>query len=265
MKMRSCWVIGLAMALAVVIAFPPEVTSQMQRTAGKISRMIPTVNLQRAAKHMSAAAQTSVLWGDTLLSQQGGRARVVLEDNSILNLGSDSSLTILSHDASVQKTQVQLAYGRMRSNVVKIANAGGSFEVRTPAAVAGVVGTDFYVFHANGVTIVIVFEGTVRVCDLAGHCVIVGPGQMTTVREGQQPDPPTTASPSAVMEAGRDTDVPGAEARHVEGGATNHWTIFGLVIAALLPAVLIPTLSSGVHSRTQTETETTCPNPPYCE
>jgi hypothetical protein len=263
MKMRSCWVIGLAMTLTVVMAFPPEVTSQMQRSAGKISRMIPTVNLQRAAKQMTAAAQSSVLWGDTLLSQQGGRARIVLEDSSILNLGSDSSLTILSHDASLQKTRIQLAYGRMRSNVVKIAKAGGDFEVRTPAAVAGVVGTDFFIVHVNGVTIVIVFEGTVRVCDLAGHCVIVGAGQMTTVREGQQPDQPTTASPSAVMEAGRDTDVPGAEARHVEGGGQSRWAIFGLVIAAVIPAVLIPTLSSGTHARTQTET--TCPNPPYCE
>ena len=259
MKMRSSWVIGLAMALAVAIAFPPEVTSQIQRSAGKISRMIPTVNVQRASKQMGAAAQTPVLWGDTLVSQQGGRARVTLEDNSILNLGSDSSLTILSHDASTQKTQIQLAYGRVRSNVVKIARAGGSFEVRTPSAVAGVVGTDFYIAHDNGVTTVIVFEGAVRVCDLAGNCVIVNAGEMTTVRQGQKPDPPTKAPPSSVMEAGHETDVTGGEAMNRAGPLHSRWVIFGLVMAAVLPAVLIPTLNNGSSS----SSSSTCSGP-YC-
>ena len=263
MKMRSAWVIGLAMALAVAIAFPPESTSQIQRSAGKISRMIPTVNVQRASKQMGAAAQTPVLWGDTLVSQQGGRARITLEDNSILNLGSDSSLTILSHDASTQKTQIQLAYGRVRSNVVKIARAGGSFEVHTPSAVAGVVGTEFYISYDNGVTTVIVFEGAVRVCDLAGNCVIVNAGEMTTVRDGQKPEPPTKAPPSRVMEAGRDTDVEGGEAKYREGPVHSRWVIFGLVMAAVLPAVLIPTLNNGTARRTSPET--TCPGFPYCD
>ena len=46
---------------------------------------------------------------------------------------------------------------------MKISRAGGSFEVRTPSAVAGVVGTDFYIAYANGVTTVIVFEGVLCV------------------------------------------------------------------------------------------------------
>ncbi|HEV1995091.1 MAG TPA: FecR family protein [Candidatus Acidoferrum sp.] len=259
MKMRSWWVIGLAMALVVAIAFPPEVTSQALRSAGKISRMIPTVNLQRASKKMDAATQTPVQWGDTLLSQQGGRARIALEDGSILNLGSESSLTILSHDAATQKTQMQLAYGRVRSNVVRLARAGSSFEVRTPAAVAGVVGTDFYIAHENGVTTVIVFEGVVRVCALAGNCVDVHAGEMTTVREGQKPDSPRKASPADVMEAGHLTDVPGAEARLVEGGVHNRWVIFGLILSAVLPAVLIPTLTN----RGGSSPSSTCTGP-YC-
>jgi ferric-dicitrate binding protein FerR (iron transport regulator) len=260
MKMRSCWVAGLAMALVITIAFPPEVTSQMQRSAGKISRMIPTVNLQRASRQLAVAAQTPVLWGDTLVSHQGGRARITLEDGSILNLGSDSSLTILSHDAAMQRTQIQLAYGHLRSNAVRIARAGGSFEVHTPTAVAGVVGTDFYISYVNGVTTVIVFEGTVSVCDLAGNCVLVHAGEMTTVRDGQKPDPPTKASPSAMMEAGQLTDVPGQEARHVEGGPHSHWLIFGLVISGALPAILIPVLANGRRS----STTNTCPPTSCC-
>ena len=262
MKIRPWWVIGLAMALAVAIAFPPEVISQAQRSAGKISRMIPTVNVHRASRQLAAAVQTPILWGDTLLSQAGGRARISLDDGSILNLGSDSSLAILTHDASAQKTQVQLAFGHLRSNVVRIAKSGGSFEARTPAAVAGIVGTDFYISYVNGVTTVIVFEGVVRVCDLQGNCVTVSAGQMTTVRQGQKPDQPTQASPAAVMDAGRATEVPGGEAMRREGPVHSRWVIFGLVLAAVLPAVLIPALDNRTRSPYRNTNICNVPNPP---
>lgn len=261
MKRHTIWSAGLALLLALAIGFPLDVTSQAARSAGKISRMIPTVNLQRGGQQSVAGAAAKLLWGDTLISQRGGRARVALDDGSILNLGSESSLQITSHDASTQRTQLQLAYGRVRSSAVRLSRAGGSFEVRTPAAVAGVVGTDFYVLHENGVTTIIVFEGVVKVCDLAGNCVEVHAGEMTTVREGRKPDPPTKAPASMVMEAGQDTNT-GEELGRTTSTMPRKWVILGLVLTALVPAIVIPAVS-GRSGSGSSSNEYYCTGP-YC-
>jgi hypothetical protein len=251
----------LALLLALAIGLPLDVVSQAARGAGKISRLIPTVNVQRGTRQTVAAMQTALLWGDTLLSQRGGRARVALDDGSILNLGSESSLQITSHDASAQRTQLQLAYGRLRASAVRISRAGGSFEVRTPTAVAGVVGTDFYVLEENGVTTVIVFEGVVSVCDHAGNCVQVHAGEMTTVRTGHHPTTPEKASPSMVMQAGQDTEI-GPDVVHKTTGVPKRWVIFGLIITAIIPAILIPAVSGG-NGRSGPTSPYECTGP-YC-
>jgi len=63
-----------------------------------------------------------------------------------------------------------------------ITQSNEKFAVRTPAGVAGVVGTDFYTSYEINVMTVIVFYG--QICNLAGVCVAVKPGQMTTARNG---------------------------------------------------------------------------------
>jgi len=71
------------------------------------------------------------------------RARIALDDGSVLNVGSESSMKIVKHDAGAQQTELELTYGKLRTQAQKIAKPDGKFEVRTPAGVAGVVGTDF--------------------------------------------------------------------------------------------------------------------------
>lgn len=91
-----------------------------------------------------------------------------------------------------------MAYGKLRTQAQKIAKPDGKFEVRTPAGVAGVVGTDFFLGYDNTTQVmnVIVFEGFVKVCNLAGVCVLVKAGQMTSVRSGDNsaPLPPQQAT-----------------------------------------------------------------------
>jgi len=76
-----------------------------------------------------------------------------------------------------------------------------------------VVGTDFFVAFDNstGTMNVIVFEGLVKVCNLAGVCVIVKAGQMTNVRSNDSTGPqvPTQATLDVLVDAGTTTDVGG--------------------------------------------------------
>ena len=250
MKTRSPFACALALLLSVALAIPPDVSAQAGPRAGQVSRLIPTVNIQRATQQLAAAVQMPVLLEDVVNTQRLARARITLDDGSILNVGSESSLRIAKHEPSGQQTQLDLTYGRMRSKAVRVVRPGGSYEVRTPAGVAGVVGTDFYVLYLNAVMQLIVFEGVVRLCNLRGQCVDVGAGMTSTVRGDQQPDPPILATPLQLTEAAQSTDVdePGKEE------ARSHlspWLVFVLVALVAGPAVAIPLATRSPQSATR--------------
>jgi hypothetical protein len=204
---RKSWFV--AMLAGMAIAFPPSLLAQAQ-SAGQIARQIPNVNIQHGTKVQLASMGSKVVWGDLVTTDRGGRARITLDDGSILNVGSDSQLKIVQHDSTTQHTELQLAYGRLRTSAVRLARAGSSFEVRTPTAVAGVVGTGFDLSFLNDITSVSVTEGSVNLCNLGGQCVTVGAGFTSTVRGGQAPSSPVTTPPTTVTENLQSTSVGGA-------------------------------------------------------
>jgi ferric-dicitrate binding protein FerR (iron transport regulator) len=251
MKKKSPYALGLAMLLSASVSIPADVWAGPQNAgqrAGEISRVIPAVSIARGSKTITGSANTAVDWLDVVNTQTSARARIALDDGSILNVGSDSSLKILKHDASAQQTELELEYGKLRSQAQKITKTDGKFEVHTPAGVAGVVGTDFYVSYdpTTGTMNVIVFEGLVKVCNLAGVCVIVKAGQMSGVRNGDNsaPQNPTQATLDLLTEAGSTTMIgngpgPGVSAHHFGKGAA-----VTLGILAAIPAIVIPIVAT---------------------
>ncbi len=244
MKTKSPYGIALACLAACSIAIPVESWGAPQTSdqrAGEVSRVIPAVNIARGTKTMQAEAKTVVDWQDTVNTQANARARVALDDGSVLNVGSDSSVKVAKHDAGAQQTDLEVGFGKMRSQAQKISKPGGKFEVHTSAGVAGVVGTDFYVSFENNVMTVIVFEGLVKTCNLAGVCVEVKPGQITTVRTGDSSGPaaPSQATLSTLTDAVTATNLEGnpngTSAHHIGKGT-------GITIAVLvaIPAIIVP-------------------------
>lgn len=240
MKKKSPCALGLAVFLCWLIIIPTDVWADPQaagQRAGEVSRVIPAVNIARSGKTIPAVGKTVVDWQDLVNTQVKARARIALDDGSVLNVGSDSSIKVVKHDASAQQTELELTYGKLRTQAQKIAKPDGKFEVRTPAGVAGVVGTDFYVEYENNTMNVIVFEGLVKVCNLAGVCVLVKAGQMTSVRSGDNsgPLPPQQATLDLLVASSKDTD-PGAPAGASAAGAGAHlgvWGTLGIVAGAV--------------------------------
>src|SRR5262245_20700347 len=152
--------------------------------AGEVSRVVPVVRIARGANSLNASEKTIVNWQIRINTEVNGRARISLDDGSLLNVGSQSTLLVSKHDSGAQQTSLEVAFGKVRAQAQKISKPTGKFEVKTPAGVAGVVGTDFYVGYENDVMTVIVFDGLVRLCNLAGGCGGVGCRQMSNV--GQQ-------------------------------------------------------------------------------
>ncbi|HMD39280.1 MAG TPA: FecR family protein [Candidatus Acidoferrum sp.] len=212
MNTKSPLALGLAAFLSLVIAVPPNLSADPQaagQPAGHVERVLPAASIVRGSKTMSASAKTQVDWLDLVNTQASGRARVALDDGSVLNVGSDSSVKVEKVDSGAQQTSLELAYGKLRTQAQKIAKPDGKFEVKTAAGVAGVVGTDFYVGYANDVMNVVAYEGSVRVCNLAGVCVLVKAGQMTNVRHGDNsaPEPPIQAPLDLLVSLSKDTEV----------------------------------------------------------
>jgi hypothetical protein len=200
-----------ALALAAFAAPPAEAPR-----AGEIRHVVPQGWLHRGTAEPKAAARAdAVLLGDRLRTDRGGRARVGLDDGSVINVGSESELAILEHDPAAERTSLELGYGRVRASVARLARPAARFEVRTPAATAGVIGTRFAVRSAADAAEIFCLEGevTVRSSDPAvpGE-VRLRAGQFTRVVRGQPPAPAADATPEQLREIEDETALEPAAA-----------------------------------------------------
>src|SRR2546426_454214 len=238
MKTQSPYALGLAVLLSLLLAIPADTLAAPQgagQRAGEVSRLIPAVSIARGPKSITASPKSVVNWQDLVNTQVNARARIALDDGSVLNMGSESSMKIVKHDAGAQQTELELTYGKLRTQAQKIAKPDGKFEVRTPAGVAGVVGTDFFVEYANNTMKVIAFEGLVKVCNLAGVCALVKAGQMTSVRSGDNsgPLPPQQATLDLLVASSKDTDTGAPAAAAGAGAHLGVWGTVGIVAGAV--------------------------------
>ena len=171
-------------------------------SACRVAAVIPQTNLSRpsGAKlvRKEASKGADVAWNDILQTGKSGRVRIQLNDQSILTLGSDSTLRVVKHEAARQQTALQLGYGRIRCEVTKLVRSGGNFELTTPTAVAGVIGTDFGVDASDpDVTKFICISGNVQITSVdpgVSGAITCRGGTTVTVRRGQPPESPERAT-----------------------------------------------------------------------
>ena len=153
---------------------------------------------------------------------------------------------VTQHNAAAQQTQIELTYGRVRSQVVKQSKPNAKFEIHTAVGVAGVVGTDFFLGYMNGLFQIIVFEGHVRFCNLDGICVDVLAGQIATIRDGHQPpDQPGQATPSELTDAANTTAVGLSFAGNEPAHHLTTGQIITLTAAVVIPAIVGPIATCG--------------------
>jgi len=221
--------------------------------AGQISAMIPAVS--RNAQ--PASVKEALYWNDLLATQHAGRARATLTDGSILSLGSDSELRIVQHDSSSQQTTLQMNLGKMRSQVEKITKPGGKFEVNTPNAVIGVIGTDFYVSYDANKSTVICYKGHVFVTPTGNaqatnnsgqtngtsNSVTLAEGQMVVITSEIPPggfkpsETPPATQQSTLLATSVSGDLPTSHPSH-----TIRWvTIGGLAAGGLAAGLVVAT------------------------
>ena len=180
--------------------------------AGEIRALVPTGHiLHTGVAEEMAQRNAPIYWQDVVRTDRGGRVRIGLLDGSILNVGSESSLRVVQHNPDTQQTQLELSYGRVRATAVRVARPRGNFEVRTPVAVVGVVGTGLGVLAGADFALVFCYVGLVRVRNSSESVpgeVVLHAGEFTRVMRDMPPTPAAPASPDQLREEQDETSIP---------------------------------------------------------
>jgi hypothetical protein len=265
-----------ALLICLLLAIPSNAFAQTTKAqhAGKLTAVLPVVNVIRGPQQTPASTSEAVYWGDVINTGHLARARVALDDGSVLSVGSDSNLTVTKHDGGAQQTELDLNYGRVRAKAVKQVKPNASFEIRTPTGVAGVVGTDFALDSQGDTTRIVVYEGKVNFCAykatkkeeqggaqggeeqkkekngrMLGPCVIVGAGESSSVQFNVAPTPPVPATPVTVTEMSSTTSVSGGA-----GGAAGGLGIAGAAAVGVGAAVAVTVAAVVIRSVSKTQT-----------
>lgn len=192
--------------LAIFLLF--ALSAMASEPVGKVSSLEGVVDVLRGGQLPAIAVKVGdpVFEKDVIRTKSNGKAEVTFNDGNVIRVAPSSRIDISEYNAKEgsNKAVITLPRGKIQSVVNKdiaksIAVSGKStYEVRTPNAVAGVRGTDYFVFHNQNISGVAVKEGVVVAQNpkFPDIVVVVTAGQMTSIPENKPPAPPQQVSNS---------------------------------------------------------------------
>ncbi len=189
--------------LVLFAFFLPFLTASFAEGAeavGKISAAEGQVDVLRGGKlpAVPAKAGDALYVGDIVRTKSESKAEVKFHDGNVLRVAQRSRIDV-SEYRSGAKGVITLTRGKVEAVVEKktaqrmaLPKGEHRFEIRTPSAVAGVRGTDFFVFQNRNITGVAVKEGSVSVVNprFPDKPVVVTAGNMTVVAPQTPPQAP---------------------------------------------------------------------------
>src|SRR6185295_4928026 len=133
-------------ALALAVLAPAVVRAQ---DVGNVASVTGNAEVGHGGQWKPATAGMGVQLGDELRTKDG-RMRVVFQDDSVLNLAENTTLTVddqvFQPEQGSFKSLMKVIRGKVRATVGSVYQKPGSaYEIETPTAVAGVRGTTFIV------------------------------------------------------------------------------------------------------------------------
>ena len=184
---------------SLAIACVTAVGVEAQET-GRVAAILGTVQIARGGMSQMASIGAPVFAGDRLTTGSTDQAKVVFEDDSVIDMGPGTDL-LLAKQVSDRTSHslgslLRLSNGKLRAWVGEAYRGARSrYEVETPTAITTVRGTEFIVAYdsAAEVTKVICIAGELEVAGTLG--VIGGRVQLpaqsgTEVAKGRFPSPP---------------------------------------------------------------------------
>lgn len=163
---------GLRLALSLVLAFvlmmPAIATAKDTDAAGKVTAVQGKSEVKKSggAKKFNAFKGMAIGKGDTVLTGKDGKLTMSLGTDKEAVIGANTTLTVseLVKSASAMggKTSISLSKGSVLIKIKQKLDGDSRFQIETPTAIMGVMGTEFAVSVEEDETYVGVFEGKVE-------------------------------------------------------------------------------------------------------
>ena len=185
----------MVLAMLAIVAVVPA--AQAQNTVGTITQIQGTANIQRKGATIAVVPNLPVMLHDQITTDANASLTIGLVDNSSLQLGAASTITI---DESVlvngvgAPSKVGLLNGDLHAVILgAMRGSSTTFEVNTPNAIGAVRGTEWNEHYDTNdhhgcrkTTKVDVDDGTVQVCNTENPpvCKDIHKGEHTEIRCG---------------------------------------------------------------------------------
>ena len=167
--MKNRYLLLLLLVITCLI-FPNATYAKDMKKAGKIVEISGQVEVQKSKgkKTFKAFKNMAFTQGDTIITGAKSSAKLQIDNNKQVEVSANTKLVIKELLSSVKaksgKTDLTLSGGKVKVKISKKLEGESKFDVQTPNAIMGVMGTEFYVYYdQNGETWVGVLEGVVTV------------------------------------------------------------------------------------------------------
>ncbi|MBI4949332.1 MAG: FecR domain-containing protein [Deltaproteobacteria bacterium] len=190
---------------------------------GYISKLDGKADLTRAgsAQAVTARQGDKVSVGDVVRTKPGSKAELTFNDKTVVRLAPESRVKIdeylFNPDGGRKKASLYLFRGKVRGvvstfkkKVIPVSISESTFNIQTPTAIAGVRGTDLFVFYLRGTTGVVFNDGLGFVYNprLPGQVVDIRAGQSTFILHPEAPPlPPKRALNIEFLKHSSDTAI----------------------------------------------------------
>jgi len=190
---------------------------------GTFTKIEGSVDILRAGAIDAVAVRVGepVSMGDAIRTKRNSRAEVQFNDESVIQLASESRIKIDQYSfssgnvrekgfLSLFRGKVRAIVAKLKTAVVPVSRTDSGFNIKTPTAIAGVKGTDFIVYYERGIsgTIFLEGQGFVYNPDQPTRIVSIQGGQATFVMGGgQAPTDPIPVSNTFTAPHLKDTTI----------------------------------------------------------
>ncbi|MGD9322029.1 MAG: FecR domain-containing protein, partial [Desulfobacteraceae bacterium] len=187
MKRRRSYLLCLIICagLLTVFLYPQaSFAKTCEQWVAKVVSVQGTVEVQRAGETAwkPVSLNTTLCPGDTIRALRRSRANLALVNESVLRLNQRTTLTLGEYNKEEETSVVDLLQGAGHF----LSRKPRALEVKTPFAIAGVRGTEFYINVEENQTFLSIFEGQVLASNKAGELLLAS-GQAAVAEKGKAP------------------------------------------------------------------------------
>lgn len=155
--------------LMTCLIFPQSSFAKDTKKVGNVLSASGDVDIKKGGgnKLFKAFKNMAFTQGDIVITGSNGKAELSLDEDKEVVVAANTKLVISQLMSSVKaksgKTNLTLVGGKVKVKINKKLEGESKFNIKTPNAIMGVMGTEFYVYYDEHGTWVGVLEGVVTV------------------------------------------------------------------------------------------------------